>query len=190
MRLCFATRNLNKIREIQSLLPQSFEILSLDDIQCTVELPESTQTIAGNSHQKAQYVWDHHQVNCFADDSGLEVDALDGAPGVDSAFYSGQRDDQANIQHLLKNLTGKTERWARFITVISLILDGKLYQFTGTAEGQILEHPRGDQGFGYDPVFLANGQDQTFAEMSREEKNKISHRSRAVQQLINFLETV
>ncbi len=186
MRLCFATRNLNKIQEIQALLPDNLEILSLDDIHCQVELPETTETIAGNSQQKAQYVWDHHQVNCFADDSGLEVYTLNGEPGVNSAFYSGQRDDQANIKHLLQNLVDKSDRRARFITVITLIIDGKLHQFTGKAEGHILEQARGNQGFGYDPIFLPEGREQTFAQMSREEKNKISHRSQAFQQLVDF----
>lgn len=188
MKLCFATRNKNKLREIQELLGNHLEILSLDDIGCQDELPETQDTIEGNSLQKARYVWDHFQVSCFADDSGLEVEALDGAPGVDSAFYSGTRDAEANIQVLLKNLAGQDNRRARFKTVISLIIDQEPQQFTGIIEGEIIPEKRGQEGFGYDPVFLPNGYSQTFAEMTLDEKNQISHRAQAFQQLAAFLQ--
>lgn len=188
MKLCFATRNENKLREIKNLLGNHFEILSLDDIGCQDELPETQDTIEGNSLQKAQYVWDHFQVNCFADDSGLEVEALGGAPGVDSAFYSGTRDFDANIALLLQNLENQENRQARFKTVISLIINNQSNQFTGIVEGEILPEKRGQEGFGYDPIFLPHGYSRTFAEMSLSEKNKISHRAQAFQLLAAFLE--
>lgn len=187
MKLCFATSNQNKIREIQAKLGDQFEIISLGTLGCQEEIPETTGTFAGNSLQKAQYVWDHYQVNCFADDSGLEVEALNGEPGVDSAFYSGSRDFDKNIEKLLKNLGDTSHRKARFITIITLIIDGKAQQFTGTAEGNILYEKKGIEGFGYDPVFVPDGFEQTFAEMSLEAKNRISHRSKAFQQLIDYL---
>lgn len=185
--LCLASRNRHKIEEIQSLVSEGFKILSLDEINCMDELPETSPTIAANSLQKAQYVWDNFKVNCFADDSGLEVEALNGEPGVDTAFYSGSRDADANIALLLKNLAPFANRNARFVTVISLILEGKIYQFEGEVKGEIIFEKRGNQGFGYDPIFKPFGHDRTFAEMSFEEKNPISHRGRAVQQLIEFL---
>lgn len=187
MKLCFATRNSNKIREIKQELGDTFEILSLDDVNCHEEIPETTGTIEGNSKQKALYVWEKYQINCFADDSGLEVDALNGEPGVDSAHYSGSRDFDANIDLLLKNLAGVDNRQASFKTVITLITAGKVQQFTGTIKGNILKERRGEEGFGYDPVFLPNAYDQTFAEMSLDEKNKISHRAQALRKLIDFL---
>lgn len=188
--LCFATRNLNKLQEIRPLLPEWLTLVSLDDINCSEELPETSGTIPLNSAEKAQYIWDKYQINCFADDSGLEVAALDGAPGVDSAFYSGSRDFAANIELLLKNLKGKTSRKARFVTVISLIWEGRLYQFEGIVEGEILQSPRGEGGFGYDPIFLPEGFAQTFAEMPLAQKNQISHRSQATQQLIDYLQNL
>ena len=190
MKLCFATRNVNKIKEIKAKLGDAFEIVSLADIQCNEELPETTGTIEGNSAQKAQFVWEHYQVNCFADDSGLEVAALSGAPGVDSAMYAGiHGDSEANIKLLLKNLQGVAQRDAQFKTVITLVLNGDVHQFEGTIEGTILEDTKGQQGFGYDPVFLPIGYSQTFAQMSFEEKNKISHRSLATEKLIAFLQS-
>lgn len=188
MKLCFATRNPNKIKEIKAKLGTSFEIISLADIQCQEELPETTGTIEGNSAQKAQYVWDNYQVNCFADDSGLEVEALDGAPGVDTAMYAGDhRDNEANIQLLLNNLAKQTNRKARFKTVITLVINGQLQQFLGIAKGTILMEKRGVGGFGYDPIFLPDGYEQTFAEMPLEHKNNISHRSKAFAKLVDFL---
>ena len=190
MKLCFATRNVNKIKEIKAKLGDAFEIVSLADIQCNEELPETTGTIEGNSAQKAQFVWEHYQGNCFADDSGLEVAALSGAPGVDSAMYAGiHGDSEANIKLLLKNLQGVAQRDAQFKTVITLVLNGDVHQFEGTIEGTILEDTKGQQGFGYDPVFLPIGYSQTFAQMSFEEKNKISHRSLATEKLIAFLQS-
>lgn len=186
-KICFATRNQNKIKEILQKLDNNFEILSLDEINCSEELPETTGTIEGNSTQKAQYVWDKYQINCFADDSGLEVDALNGEPGVNSAFYAGTRDFDSNITLLLKNLEETEHRKANFKTVITLILDGKEIQFTGIAEGDILKEKRGYDGFGYDPVFLPKGFDKTFAEMTLEEKNQISHRAKATLQLVEYL---
>ena len=189
MKLCFATRNTNKIKEVKAKLGNAFDIISLDDIQCNDELPETTGTIEGNSAQKAQYAWDHFQVNCFADDSGLEVEALSGEPGVDSAMYAGKHgDSEANIALLLKNLTGETNRKAQFKTVITVVLDGVQHQFTGIAAGTILPDTRGNKGFGYDPVFLPEGYDKTFAEMSLEQKNDISHRSKAFVKLVDFLQ--
>lgn len=188
MKLCFATRNANKIKEITAKLGNAFEVVSLADIQCNEELAETTGTIEGNSAQKAQYVWDHYQISCFADDSGLEVEALDGEPGVDSAMYAGVHgDSEANIKLLLENLQNNSQRQARFKTVISLIINGTLHQFEGVINGKILEEKKGVGGFGYDPVFLPDGYNQTFAEMPLGEKNKISHRSRAMEKLIDFL---
>jgi len=190
MKLCFATRNPNKIKEIKAKLGDAFEIVNLDDIQCQEELPETTGTIEGNSAQKAQFVWEHYKVNCFADDSGLEVAALAGAPGVDSAMYAGVHgDSEANIKLLLKNLQAVNHREAQFKTVITLVIDGKTHQFEGIIEGTILEEKKGEEGFGYDPVFLPKGYQQTFAEMPLEEKNRISHRSKATEKLIQFLQS-
>lgn len=186
-KICFATRNQNKLKEISQKLGNSFEILSLDDINCQEELPETTETIEGNSAQKAQYVWDNFNVNCFADDSGLEVDALEGAPGVNAAFYAGTRNFEDNMDLLLKNLEKKTDRKANFKTVITLILEGKQIQFTGIAKGEILTEKRGKGGFGYDPLFVPQGFQKTFAEMTLEEKNQISHRAKATIKLIEYL---
>ncbi|WP_299454421.1 RdgB/HAM1 family non-canonical purine NTP pyrophosphatase [uncultured Microscilla sp.] len=189
MKLCFATRNTNKIKEVKAKLGASFEVISLDDIQCNDELPETTGTIEGNSAQKAQYIWDHFQVNCFADDTGLEVEVLEGAPGVDSAMYAGKHgDSKANIALLLKNLQGNAHRKAQFKTVITLVVNGVQHQFEGIAAGTILPDTRGSEGFGYDPVFLPEGCTQTFAEMSLEQKNDISHRSKAFVKLVDFLQ--
>lgn len=186
-KICFATRNQNKLKEISQKLGNDFEILSLDDINCSEELPETTGSIEGNSTQKAQYVWDTYQVNCFADDSGLEVEALNGEPGVNSAFYAGSRNFDNNMNLLLKNLEGKISRKANFKTVITLILEGQATQFTGLAEGEILTEKRGEDGFGYDPIFLPHGFQKTFAEMTLEDKNQISHRAKATTQLIKYL---
>ncbi len=185
--ICFATRNQHKIQEISAQLGDNFKIISLDAIGCTEELPETTGTIEGNSKQKAQYIWENYQTNCFADDSGLEVAALKGAPGVDSAHYAGTRDFQANITLLLKNLAGQTQRNAQFKTVITLVHEGVYHQFTGIIKGQILQAAQGTEGFGYDPIFRPEGYQQTFAQMPSEEKNKISHRALAFKQLKEFL---
>jgi len=186
--LCFATNNAHKLEEIQAILGDSFNLLSLKDINCNEELPETGNTLEANSLQKAQYLYDHYQVNCFADDSGLEVNALNGEPGVYSARYAGeQRSHADNINLLLKNLEGKSDRSAQFRTVITLIQDGKISQFEGAIKGQIIEDQRGTDGFGYDPIFMPDNFDRTFAEMSLEEKGKISHRAKAFEKLIFFL---
>ncbi|MES2388970.1 MAG: RdgB/HAM1 family non-canonical purine NTP pyrophosphatase [Bacteroidota bacterium] len=188
MTLCFATNNAHKIKEISAMLPPGFELQSLQEIGCNDELPENETSIQGNSLSKAQYVWENFQTSCFADDSGLEVYALNGDPGVYSAMYAGpQRSHADNIELLLSNMEGKTDRSARFLTVITLVLNGEVHQFEGIAEGEILEEPRGEGGFGYDPVFQPLGLDVSFAEMKPEEKNAISHRARAFHKLINFL---
>jgi len=188
MELCFATNNDHKREEVSAWLGNAFTLKTLRDIGCTDELPETSGTIAGNSRQKADYVWTHFGVSCFADDSGLEVDALDGQPGVDSAFYSGSRDAGKNRQKLLAELTGQDNRKARFITVFTLILHGVEHQFDGVIEGQIVTDPRGTGGFGYDPIFQPDGYDRTFAEMGIDEKNAISHRSRALAKMVAYLD--
>ncbi|WP_080237165.1 RdgB/HAM1 family non-canonical purine NTP pyrophosphatase [Spirosoma rigui] len=187
MELCFATNNAHKLDEVSAILGDAFTLKTLSDIGCTDELPETSGTIPGNSRQKAEYVWTHFGVSCFADDSGLEVDALNGEPGVDSAHYSGTRDHARNIETLLTNLSGQTNRRARFVTVFTLILHGVEHQFEGTVDGQILTEVRGAGGFGYDPIFQPDGHDRTFAEMSSAEKNGISHRSRALSKMVAYL---
>ncbi|MGV3557355.1 RdgB/HAM1 family non-canonical purine NTP pyrophosphatase [Larkinella arboricola] len=188
MTLCFATNNASKLAEISAMLGDQFELKTLQDIGCFEEIPETQDTIPGNSRQKAAHVWDHYQVNCFADDSGLEVDALDGAPGVHSAYYGGHpRSYERNLNLLLTNLAGVSNRSARFRTVITLVIDGQYHLFEGIAEGQILTEPRGTGGFGYDPVFQPDGYDRTFAEMSMDEKAGISHRGQAFKKLVAFL---
>jgi XTP/dITP diphosphohydrolase len=188
MELCFATNNQHKLEEVGARLGKAFTLKTLRDIGCTDELPETSGTIPGNSRQKADYIWTHYGISCFADDSGLEVEALNGEPGVDSAFYSGSRDFNKNIEKLLANLQGQANRKARFVTVFTLILHGVEHQFEGVVNGQILTEPRGTGGFGYDPVFLPDGQDRTFAEMTLEEKGSISHRSRALAKMVAYLE--
>lgn len=188
MKLCMATNNAHKIAEIKPLLDTSVQLVSLADIGCREELPETGDTLEANSWQKAQYVWDHYGVSCFADDTGLEVEAINGEPGVYSAMYAGpQRDSGDNMRLLLGKLEGKENRRAQFRTCITLILNGEKHQFEGVVKGSILEAPRGAGGFGYDPLFVPDGYTQAFAEMPLTEKNKISHRSRAVQALIGFL---
>jgi len=187
--IVFATRNPNKVQEVSQLLSKQVEILSLEDINCEEVLPETRPTIKGNALEKAQFVRENYQVDCFSEDSGLEVDALDGEPGVYSARYAGPaHDDEANMSLLLANLKGVDEREACFRTVIALILDGKEHTFEGTAKGHIIHHKKGHNGFGYDPIFMPEGYNRTFAQMSPEEKNEISHRGIAVRKLIDFLE--
>ncbi|QHT69338.1 non-canonical purine NTP diphosphatase [Rhodocytophaga rosea] len=188
MKLCFATNNTHKIEEIHNLLSGRFEILSLEDIGCREELPENQTTLEGNSLEKAMYVWEHFGVSCFADDTGLEVEALHGEPGVYSARYAGlQRKAEDNMNLLLKNLQGKTNRKARFRTSITLILNGKVHQFEGVVNGHIDEIHRGTKGFGYDPLFVPDGHTRTFAEMDISEKGNISHRGKAIEALVAFL---
>lgn len=184
-----ATNNRHKLDEIQAILGDRFSLKTLRDIGCTEELAEDQNTIEGNSLQKAEYVHKTYHVDCFADDSGLEVEALNGEPGVDSAHYAGpQRSHDDNISLLLKNLSDKSNRRARFKTVITLFLDGKKQVFEGTVNGTILHERRGTDGFGYDPVFLPDNSSKTLAEMTMDEKNQISHRAVAVGKLANFLQ--
>lgn len=186
--LVFATANPHKIREVKEILGDRYHIISLVDIGCTEDIPETQDTFAGNALQKARYVKAHYGHDCFAEDTGLEVDALDGAPGVYTARYAGpQRDAQDNMQRVLEQLADTGQRSARFRTVIALLMDGKEYLFEGIAEGSIAEAPRGDQGFGYDPIFIPKDYDQTFAELDSREKNAISHRGKAVDKLTTFL---
>jgi XTP/dITP diphosphohydrolase len=187
MELCFATNNQHKLDEVAARLGDAFTLKTLRDIGCTDELPETSGTIPGNSRQKAEYVWTTFGESCFADDSGLEVEALNGEPGVDSAFYSGSRDAGQNIQKLLTNLADKPNRKARFITVFTLLLHGVEHQFDGVIEGNIIDAPQGTGGFGYDPVFCPKGYDKTFAQMSSDEKNAISHRTQALEKMIAYL---
>lgn len=191
MEICFATNNKNKIKEIENLLEGKVKLLGLADIGCDEELPETQKTLEGNSLQKAEYVCQKYVINCFADDTGLEVIALDGAPGVYSARYAGEeRDSVKNMKLLLENLQDKENRNAQFRTVISLCMDGKVKQFEGVVKGSIAKDFKGDAGFGYDPIFIPEGYEQTFAEMSLTEKNKISHRGIAVRKLADFLNKI
>ncbi len=188
-KLVFATNNNNKLREVKAILKDKIELLSLKDINCNVDIPETADTIPGNAKLKAKYVNVHYNMNCFADDTGLEVEALDGAPGVYSARYAGEdKSSEANMQKLLHELDGKEDRKAQFKTVIALILDGKEYLFEGVIKGEIIKEKKGDTGFGYDPIFVPEGYNQTFAEMGDEIKNKISHRAIAINKLCEFLE--
>ncbi len=188
MKICFATNNRKKIEEVKAALGPEFELVSLQEVGCFDELPETGDTLDHNAFQKARYVKEHFGVDCFADDTGLEVEALEGAPGVYSGRFAGEpRSDERNIDLLLGKMEGKTNRKARFRTVIALILEGKEYQFEGIAEGEILHRRVGEKGFGYDPVFRSTGFDRTFAELSLEEKNEISHRGKAIKALADFL---
>lgn len=188
MEIVFATGNANKVREVETFLGEKVQLLSLKDIGCLEELPETSATIEGNASQKAFYVFEHYGANCFADDTGLEVSALDGAPGVYSARYAGPQCLAAdNIAKLLADMVGKTNRRACFRTVISLVIDAKEHQFEGRVDGTIIEAAVGTKGFGYDPVFKPEGLDMTFGELSLEEKNAISHRGLAVTKLREFL---
>lgn len=186
--LCFATNNNHKTEEIRALLGPFFLLKNLKDIGCTEELPETQPTIEGNALQKARYVFDHYGIACFADDTGLEVDALNGEPGVYSARYAGeQRNDHDNIQLLLSRLKNGSNRKARFKTVIAWVEEGRVETFEGLVYGTIIDTPRGTNGFGYDSVFVPDGFNKTFAEMELADKNLISHRAIAVKKLTNFL---
>lgn len=188
MKICFATNNKKKIEEVKAALGSNFTIVSLEEIGCFEELPETGDTLDHNAFEKARFVHEHYGVNCFADDTGLEVDALNGAPGVYSGRYAGEpRSDERNMALLMKNLENVDNRKARFRTIIALIIDGKEYAFEGVAEGEIIKEKKGSGGFGYDPVFKPKDFDKTFAELSLEEKNRISHRGKAVQALAKFL---
>ncbi len=188
MKLVFATNNLHKLKELQNLLGDSIRLLSLADIKCDEEIPEDFETLEENANQKAEYIYKKYNINCFADDTGLEIEALDNAPGVYSARYAGEaKDAKANMRKVLANLKGVDNRRAQFRTVISLFLDGENYQFEGIAKGTILTAEQGLGGFGYDPIFQPDGYEKSFAEMDMTTKNSISHRGFAVQKLVAFL---
>jgi XTP/dITP diphosphohydrolase len=186
-RLVFATNNQHKTAEVAKILAPDYDVLNLKDINCLVDIPETGDTFAENATLKSTYVFENFGLDCFADDSGLEVEALNNEPGIYSARYSGVKDDTINLQLLLKNMDGQTNRKARFKTVISLLKNGENHLFEGVIEGTITSNPSGTNGFGYDPIFKPNGYDITFAEMDMAEKNKISHRALAMQKLIDFL---
>ena len=187
-KLVFATNNKHKLMEIRKIIPPGIEILSLEDIACFEDIPETAETLEGNAGLKSGFTYLYYQKDCFADDTGLEVDALGGKPGVHSARYAGEDGNaEKNIEKLLRELGDVTNRKARFRTVISLIMGGNEEFFEGIVEGQIIHEKRGSEGFGYDPVFLPDGYDQTFAEMPLDLKNSISHRGRAIRKLIDHL---
>ena len=190
MKIVFATNNQHKLSEIRQILGDRVEVLSLKDINCDVDIPETGTTLEANALQKAQYIYDHYHMDVFADDSGLEVDALHGAPGVYSARYAGGdgHDSEANMAKLLHELGENNNRRARFRTIIALIIQGQVHEFEGIVNGEIIRERRGGEGFGYDPIFQPEGYDQTFAELGVEVKNQISHRARATQKLVEFLQ--
>jgi len=189
--IVFATANKNKVNEIQQLIPSSIKLLGLTDINCTEEIPETQPTIEGNASQKAFYVYNNYHVNCFADDTGLEIEALNGRPGVLSARYAGeQKNATDNMNKILEDMQGLTNRKARFKTIISLVIDGKEIQFEGVINGTILTERHGTNGFGYDPIFAPDNSKKSFAEMELSEKNKISHRALAVNKLVEYLNKI
>lgn len=188
MDLVFATNNQHKLQELQAILGNEFRLLSLKDIGCNEDIPEEQPTIEGNASQKSHYVFDKFAYNCFADDTGLEIEALNGEPGVYSARYAGEeKNSEANMEKVLRKMAKINNRKARFKTVISLIINGKEHLFEGIVNGEILAEKTGNLGFGYDPIFMPDGFKKSFAEMEMDEKNKISHRARAVRKLVNFL---
>ena len=188
-KLVFATNNAHKLEEIRAILGDKVEILSLNDIDCHADIPETADTLQGNAALKAQYIYKNYGLDCFADDTGLEVEALNGAPGIYSARYAGGEghDSEANMKKLLSEMQDKDNRKARFRTVICLIEGGEEHFFEGIVNGSIIRERKGGAGFGYDPVFMPDGYSETFAEMGNDEKNKISHRARAVQKLCEYL---
>ena len=188
-KLVFATNNAHKLEEIRAILGDKVEILSLNDINCHADIPETADTLQGNAALKAQYIYENYGLDCFADDTGLEVEALNGAPGIYSARYAGGEghDSEANMKKLLAEMQDKENRKARFRTVICLIEGGEEHFFEGIVNGSIIRERKGGAGFGYDPVFMPDGYSETFAEMGNDEKNKISHRARAVQKLCEYL---
>jgi XTP/dITP diphosphohydrolase len=188
MQLVFATNNPNKIKEVQALVPAHIKLLSLADILCIEDIPETTGTIEGNAKQKADHIKNHYGYDCFADDTGLEVEALNGEPGVNTAYYAGpQRDANDNMDKLLNNLKDKPNRNAQFKTVIALHLNGNYHEFTGICKGEITKGKQGNKGFGYDPVFRPLGYEQTFAQINLNLKTQIGHRGKAIKQLFDFL---
>tara|TARA_B100001758_G_scaffold131327_1_gene112956 strand:+ start:3102 stop:3674 length:573 start_codon:yes stop_codon:yes gene_type:complete len=188
MKLVFATNNLNKLSEIRSLVPEGIQILSLSDINCNEELPETYPSLEENALQKAKYVFDNYGFNCFADDTGLEIDILGGEPGVYSARYAGlECNAENNMNKVLKKLERSENREAKFRTIIAVIMNGVETLFHGECKGEIVKKKRGTEGFGYDPIFIPSGFNKTFAEMTKVQKGSISHRGKAVNKLINFL---
>ncbi len=188
MKIVFATNNQNKVKEVQALLPNSIQLMSLKEIECFEDIPETQETITGNALQKANYVFDNYGYVCFADDTGLEVNALDGAPGIYSARYAGpEKDSEKNMTKLLKELKNKDDRSAQFKTVIALVGIDKTKTFEGICKGEITNTKEGEKGFGYDPIFKPSGYQETFAQMPLSTKNTIGHRGKAVQKLITFL---
>ena len=188
-KLVFATNNAHKLSEVSAILGDKIELLSLNDIDCQDDIPETADTLEGNALMKARYIYNKYQQNCFADDTGLEVEALNGAPGIYSARYAEgeSHNSEANMKKLLANLEGETNRKAQFRTVVAVIIDGKEHLFEGVVKGNIIENKRGTTGFGYDPIFVPEEHNKTFAELGDEAKNRISHRSRAVEKLCKFL---
>ena len=190
-KLVFATNNDHKLRELREILSAEFELLSLSDINCSDDIPETGVTLEDNAAQKAFYIWNKYAIDCFADDTGLEIEALGNEPGVYSARYAGEeRSAASNMRKVLEKMINKSNRKARFKCVISLVIDGIEKQFEGIVEGKILLEEQGAAGFGYDPVFMPDGFNQSFAEMPAEDKNRISHRGRAVMKLVNYLENI
>lgn len=188
MKLVFATNNKHKLEEVRSILGDRVEVLSLNDINCHDDIPETAETLQGNALIKARYIYNKYGIDCFADDTGLEVDALNGEPGVYSARYAGEQHcSEDNMNKLLQNLTGKTNRNAQFRTVIALIINGEETLFDGIVKGTISKEKNGDSGFGYDPIFVPEGHTESFAQMDSKQKNKISHRYRAVVKLCDYL---
>ena len=192
MKIVFATQNQNKVAEIQKLIPNEIELLSLKDINCDADIPETAETLEGNASIKSNFVLSTFNVDCFADDTGLEIEALNGEPGVRSARYADEhlKSDDKNIELVLQKLDQKTDRKAQFRTVISLRMNKTEYLFEGIAKGRIAKSKRGDSGFGYDPIFIPEGYDKSFAEMTMAEKNAISHRGKAIEKLVVFLNTI
>lgn len=192
MKIVFATNNSNKLSEIQDILGPEFQIVSLKDIGCHEDIPETGKTLEENALQKAQYVYDHYHIDCFADDTGLEVEALQGAPGVHSARYAEgtDHDSEANMAKLLRKLGENNNRKAQFRTVIALILHGEVHEFEGKIEGSIAKEKKGTEGFGYDPLFVPDGYEESFAQLGMDIKNTISHRARAVEQLARYLKKI
>ena len=189
MKIVFATNNKHKLEEIKDILGKDFEIVSLAEIGCHEDIPETGLTLEENARQKSTYIVEHYNHDCFADDTGLEVDALNGDPGVHSARYAEgtDHDSEANMRKLLSKMSNVKDRTARFRTVISLIINGVEHQFEGRVEGRIATEKHGKEGFGYDPIFIPEGYDKSFAELGEEVKNQISHRARAVKKLAEYL---
>lgn len=190
-KLVFATNNPHKLKEVSDILKEKVDIINLNDIQCHEDIPETADTLEGNALLKAKYIYNNYHLNCFADDTGLEIEALNNEPGVYSARYAGNnKNPEANMMKVLEQLKNKTNRKARFRTVIALIMDGKKYQFEGIINGKITENKQGNAGFGYDPIFMPEGYEHTFAELGEEIKNNISHRAIAIKKLCDFLNSI